>query len=73
MELLLVGFLIGVIIGISVVRLLKPKLIGYLRLDRSDPDDGPYLFLELHEDLSSLMTKDEVMLKVKIEDYIPRK
>lgn len=48
----------------------KPKKIGYLRIDRSD--EQPYLFLELTESLDTVLSQKTVIVKVKIEDYIPR-
>lgn len=39
---------------------------GVLKVDTNDPD-GPYLFLELsEEDLSDILNKKEVRLKVQI-------
>lgn len=40
---ILIGILIG-FVGASIIHRKRP--IGFLRIDRSDPD-GPYLFLEL--------------------------
>ena len=48
------------------------ETVGYLRLDRSDPDDGPYFFLELDRDIPDLMTRSDVRLQMKLEDYISR-
>lgn len=69
----LVFALAGTLIGMFYVKVTKPKMVGYLRVDRSDPDERPYLFLELNEDVGFLMSHKEVVLKVKIKDYIPRK
>lgn len=49
------------------------KPVGTLRIDRSDPDDSPYLFLELSTDPRELMKKDVVTLKVSTENYITQK
>ena len=64
-----VGFIIGYFVA-------KPtgvdEPIGDLRVDQSDPYDGPYLFLELRTtpDFKKL---DKVTLNVKLENYISQK
>ena len=60
------GFLIGR------VSARYEETVGYLRLDRSDPEDGPYFFLELDRDIPDLMTRSDVRLQMKLEDYISR-
>ena len=63
-------FSVGIIIGSVVTQLLWwPKRVGSLRVDTSDPD-GPYLFLELTKDLSSVTKSDSVILKVRKENFI---
>lgn len=64
-------FIAGVIIGgvLSVI-ILQSRVIGHLRVDQSDPDDGPYLFLELFEKVPNLCAKKYVTLKVKVENFI---
>ena len=66
------GILTGVIIMLVVYRFVRPLDVGYLRVDHSDPDDGPYMFLELTEDLQTLSEQKTVRLRVKLEDYISR-
>lgn len=63
----------GALVGAFFVHVFKPKTIGYLRVDRSDPDERPYLFLELTEGLDQVLRQKEVVMKVKIQDYIPHK
>ena len=60
-------YVIGFIIG-AYPRRKTP--VGTLRIDRSDPDDSPYLFLELEVDPSDLMKEKKVVLKVNHESYI---
>lgn len=60
------GFLIGRISA------RYEETVGYLRLDRSDPEDGPYFFLELDCGIPDLMTRSDVRLQMKLEDYISR-
>ena len=57
--------------GGSVLVLLKTKG-GTLRIDRSDPDSEPYMFLELTESLPSVMRKKYVIFRVNLENYISR-
>jgi hypothetical protein len=71
MELILcivVGIFIGIVFGRQVFR---RDVIGSLRVDQSDPDSGPYLFLELsHKGANAIYKKKYVVLKVNIKDYI---
>ena len=64
-----IGILIG-FIGDSVIRRKHP--VGFLRIDKSDPD-GPYLFLELKKSINEIVTQKTVLLEVKREDFIPHK
>ena len=54
----------------EVIYILIGILIGFLRIDRSDPD-GPYLFLELKKSVNEIMTQKTVLLEVKRENFIP--
>ena len=64
--------LFGVVLGLFISWFMRPKAVGNLRVDHSDPDNE-YLFLELKTDLDSLKKRREVILNVRIEDYIPQK
>ena len=45
---LMIGLLIGIMVGVLLSRFIfREKPVGSLRVDESDPDSGPYLFLEL--------------------------
>ena len=65
---------IGVLFGfIFAVLLQKRKKIGALRMDRSDPNEAPYLFRELDPDgMRKINRFKTVVLRVKLENYIPR-
>ena len=69
---LIIVLLIGVVIGMLVSRFIfREKPVGSLRVDESDPDSGPYLFLELsHKGADAIYKKRYVVLKVNIKDYI---
>ena len=65
--LVLVGLILGVGIGCMIKRS-KPS--GYIRIDRSEPDEPPLLFLETHIGIYELSKKKYVVYKVKNESYI---
>lgn len=66
----IIGFIAGVVVG---KRSNNQSISGTLRIDSSDPYDGPYMFLELSEDLVALSKKQHVTLDVSTESYISRK
>lgn len=68
---LIAGIIAAVITG-TVKAIRRHKPVGVLRIDASDPD-GPYMFLELSEDISTVMDAEQVTLKVDIRDYISQK
>lgn len=70
MELAIV-FILGILAGLIISRILQDKPVGNLRVDHSDPD-GPYLFLELHEDPDRLAKHKTVTLRVLFKDFLPR-
>ncbi len=55
------GMLVGFILTVIATRV---KAVGHLHINKSDPEDGPYVFLELTSDLNCLAKKDYVILKV---------
>ena len=66
----LVGFLLG--IGLAQIKNRK-KAIGTLRMDRSDPNEAPYLFLELNRDGMREIEKGKIVsFKVDLRDYDAR-
>lgn len=67
MELLILGILTGCLLTCIIFRLF---VVGILRVDRSDPDDAPYLFLELSKDVRTVSGKKYVIFKVRNENYI---
>lgn len=58
----------GAIIGIFLtILILRKEPIGTLRVDYSDPDSGPYLFLEIPQKNTHLITqKKTVTFKVDL-------
>lgn len=73
MEIALI-FLAGMFFGISVVTIIfRAHWVGTLRIDNSDPEDGPYMFLELEKGIGDISSKKHVILKVKRKNFIPHK
>lgn len=72
MEIILI--LAGVLLGISISSIIyRSYFVGNLRIDNSDPVDGPYMFLELEKGVGDISAKKHVILKVKRENFIPHK
>lgn len=65
-----VGFVLGGLY--TKEKFLHDKTIGSLRVDRSD-EDGPLVFMEVDPGFRDFTEMDVVILKVKHEDFIPRK
>lgn len=66
-----IGFAIGKIAFQR--RWISKNCIGVLREDHSDPDEAPYLFLELkQEGFQKIQSQKHVVLEVLREDYIQR-
>ena len=71
MDKMIIAFLAGVLIGTIIYAIaVKTASVGTLRIDQSDPEDSPYLFLELDKNLSFIASKKYVIMKVKRENYI---
>lgn len=51
----------------------KKNVAGTLRIDKSDPSDSYYLFLELDEKVDSIVGKKYVTFKVNRQDYLSQK
>lgn len=61
------GFIVGFISACIGVLRLK---IGTLRIDRSDPSDEPYMFLEVSKNVGDISGRKMVLLDVRNENYI---
>ncbi len=65
---------LGFALGYAVAKvIMKEEPVGYLRVDTSDPDDGPYMFLELHEDPAYVMKRKHVTLEINTNNYVSQK
>lgn len=67
MALLGMGIVIGCAVTCVIFRLF---VVGNLRVDRSDPDDSPYLFLELKKPVETVSSKKYVIFRVMNKDFI---
>lgn len=71
---LIVAFCIGILIGcVFTVIIFRVMAVGTLRIDTSDPNDDPYLFLELSKDVNAIRQKKYITLKVNIKNFITHK
>ncbi len=76
---LMIGWIAGGIVGFGFAWFIswrhdKKLCVGTLRMDHSDPEEAPYLFLELEPGgMDSIHRNKTVNFRVNIQDYIPRK
>lgn len=71
MTLILFGVIIGGICSATIFHIMRHMLnIGYLNIDRSDPYDNPYLFLELTKNIQTFQKSKYIVLKVKQHNYL---
>lgn len=69
-----IGVLVGIFLGIRrMKRAIEERSVGYLRIDRSEPDEPPKPFLEVvGSTIESISNKDFIILKVLNENYLSR-
>ena len=72
---LVIGLVIGLIAGVLLSRFIFcDNVVGSLRVDESDPDSEPYLFLELDRSFEdSIYKRRYIRLRVKLKNYISQK
>ena len=63
------GILVGVICSMAV---LHYRSSGCLRVDRSIPEDGPRLFLELTEPVEIISKKKYITIAINNKNYLSR-
>lgn len=66
-----ISWLVGFLLGISLAQIKNRKrAIGTLRMDRSDPNEAPYLFLELNRDgMREIEKRKIVSFNVDLRNY----
>lgn len=71
---IIAGLAVGLIFGYLVGKHYKKVPVGTLRVDRSDPTEAPYLFLEIeHGGVERIEREKEVLFRVDLNSYLPRK
>lgn len=71
---LVIAFGFGFMVGFFILYItFCLKSVGSLRIDRSDSEDKPYLFLELYKNIECILNKKYVTLKINTKNFIPRK
>lgn len=71
---LLIGYIIGFIVGFLFKKVLAWRIpSGNLRIDCSESESKPYIFLELEKSPDSLKDEKYIVLRVKNADYISHK
>lgn len=67
--------ILGVICGLLIAQCGErtKKSQGVLNVDYSDPEDGPYLFLELDTPIADIVSREQVVLDVAVRQYISQK
>ena len=63
----------AVIFMVGIVLYHDRHTIGTIRVDHSDPDERPYLFLDLNIEPEDLYYRDRVICNVDCVDFIPQK
>lgn len=71
----LVYMLIGLVLGIALNSIcfyvyVRRQKAGKLRIDRSDPSENPYLFLEATISVGEISRKKYVVFQVSNENFI---
>lgn len=68
---ILIAWILGFVVGGAIVAAITyRKPIGTLKIDTSDPDGGPYLFLELNQSIGSFYEKKQVVMEIDTQSYI---
>ena len=62
--------IIAFIMGFIVSNIGKKKPIGTLRIDNSEPDEDPLLFLEIYTNPKNIMNEKQVLLDVNTKSYL---
>lgn len=71
---ILSAFFFGIFVGILIDRYdMRRGSVGVLNLDHSDPEDRPYIFLELDQSPNEVFTKEYVVLRTSTKNYISHK
>ena len=69
------GVIVGIAIGMNIgsIRASSSKTQGIIHADYSDPEDGPYLFLEPTVPIMDIVSRKRVMFDVDVTQYVSQK
>lgn len=71
---LFVMYILGVLVGSLLVMIFRHNRIsGVLQVEDLDPEEGPYLLLELSKDVDYIRTKKYVTFKVNARTFVSHK
>lgn len=75
MEILIAVIISSIVSSLITIWLRKDykKVVGTLRIDSSDPEDKPYIFLELNKGVGDISRRSVVTLKVSTKSYLSQK
>lgn len=75
MEILIAVIISSIVSSLITIWLRKDykKVVGTLRIDSSDPEDEPYIFLELNKGVGDVSRRSVVTLKVSTKSYLSQK
>lgn len=70
---LFIAYMLGAFVGVGIMYLIFEhyhKPVGNLRIDRSIPDEPPYIWMEINEGVNDISMYEFVTLEVVNEDYM---
>lgn len=72
MLMVVTGFVLGIAVGILIgnARMSNMETQGIIRADYSDPEDGPYLFLEPSVPIAGIVARKRVVFDVDVTQYV---
>lgn len=72
MLMVVTGFVLGIAVGILIgnARTSNMKTQGIIHADYSDPEDGPYLFLEPSVPIAGIVARKRVVFDVDVTQYV---
>lgn len=75
LKMIILYFLCGLFIGgIAVYFAFAKNTLGVLKVDNSDKDSGPYLFMEINRNRTGdIYSKKYIILRVDLKNYISQK
>lgn len=75
MEIIIASIISAVVSSIVTILIRRDysKIVGKLRIDKSDPYDGPYVFLELFKGIGDISKRKYVTLEISTKSYLPQK